>query len=234
MSRIYRPRYGTMSSMKRLNQHGSVDSWLIAFIVTLIVFFATAGFGLWAFMGKQDYKNNVDAKIDNAVEAAVEKNSANKEKDFIEREKEPLRTYRGPAAYGSVSLTYPKTWNLYMDETAKSLNAIDGTLNPNFVPGLQSGSSVALRILVINNQYASIVKSLESNIKSGKIKASPYKADKVPQAVGLRVDGEVVLGKQGSMVILPLRDKTLQVWTEAVQFVPDFNSIILPNLNFVP
>lgn len=231
---MYRVIYVTMSNMKRLNQQGAIDSWLIAFIITLIVFFAASGFGLWAYMGKQEYKNNVDAKIEKAVTAAVIKNSSNKDKEFLEKEKLPLRTYNGPAAYGSVSVSYPKTWNLYMDETGKSTNAIDGFFNPNFVPGLQSGSSVALRVQVINKQYALVTRGFESNIKTGKVKAIPFKADKVPSAVGLRLDGEVVIGKQGSMVILPVRDKTLQIWTEAVQFVPDFNTIILPNLNFVP
>ena len=219
--------------MKSLNQHGAVDSWLIAFAVTLIVFFGTAGFGLWAYMSRQDYKDNVDSKIAIAVAAAEKANSAKKDAEFIEREKEPLRTYVGPAAYGSLSISYPKTWSAFIDESGKGSAALDGSLNPSFVPSLQAGG-VALRVQVIDVQYAQTLRTLEQTTKTGKIKVTPYSAPKVPGVVGIRADGEIKIGKQGSMVILPLRDKTLQVWTEASQFVPDFNTIILPNLNFVP
>jgi len=46
--------------------------------------------------------------------------------------------------------------------------------------------------------------------------------------------GQIINGKKGSMVMFPLRDKTLKVWTEADQFVGDFNNSVLPNLTFVP
>jgi hypothetical protein len=36
------------------------------------------------------------------------------------------------------------------------------------------------------------------------------------------------------MVILPLRDKTLEISTEAAQYQPDFNTYVLPNVTFNP
>jgi hypothetical protein len=82
--------------------------------------------------------------------------------------------------------------------------------------------------------YAQVTRALESQVKTGKIRTSAFTAPKVPGVVGIRVDGEVVTGKNGSMIILPLRDKTLKIWTESPQFVGDFNNIIIPNLSFVP
>ena len=53
-----------MSSMKifnqRLNQRGVVDVWFLAFIVVVLLFLGAVGFGVWAFSGMQDYKNNVE------------------------------------------------------------------------------------------------------------------------------------------------------------------------------
>ena len=40
--------------------------------------------------------------------------------------------------------------------------------------------------------------------------------------------------KQGTMIILPVRDKTLKIWTEGNEFVGDLDKIILANLSFVP
>lgn len=220
--------------MKRLDQRGVINAWLIAFIVTLFITLIALGFGLWAFSGRQEYKNKVDEKVAIAVTDAETANSLKKDAEFAEKDKNPLRTYTGPSTYGSLSISYPKTWSAYVDETAKSNLPLSGSLNPNFVPGLQSNLPVALRFTVSSSNYSSIVKTFDSQVKAGKIKVTPYKADKVPNVIGVRLDGEILTGKQGSMVIVPLRDKTLQVWTESPQFVPDFNTIILPNLVFVP
>ena len=227
-------RYVNISTMKRLNQRGAIDSWLIAFIVTLLITLIALGFGIWAFSGRQEYKNKVDEKIAIAVVDAETANSLKKDAEFAEKEKNPLRTYTGPATYGSLSISYPKTWSAYVDETAKSNLPLSGVLNPSFVPGLQSNLPVAQRFTVSSSNYSSVVKTFDSLVKAGKIKVTPYKADKVPNVIGVRLDGEILTGKQGSMIIVPLRDKTLQVWTESPQFVPDFNTIILPNLVFVP
>lgn len=220
--------------MKRLDQRGAINSWLIAFIVTLLITLIALGFGLWAFSGRQEYKNKVDEKVAIAVADAETANSLKKDTEFAEKEKNPLRTYTGPATYGSLSISYPKTWSAYVDETAKSNLPLSGELNPSFVPGLQSNLPVALRFTVSSTNYSSVVKTFDSLVKTGKIKVTPYKSDKVPSVIGVRLDGEVSTGKQGSMVIVPLRDKTLQVWTDSPQFVPDFNTIILPNMVFVP
>ncbi len=198
------------------------------------LFLVAAGFGVWAFMGRQDYKNNVDQKITAAIAVAQQQTSDKKDAEFLEREKTPFRIYGGPSAYGSVSITYPKTWSAYVDETGKSSLPVDGYFNPATVPGIQSGSNFAIRLQVINQQYAQEIRSLDSGIKAGKSKASPYVPPKVSTVTGIRVDGEVTPNKKGSMVILPMCDKTLKVWAESDRFVGDLDKIILPNLVFVP
>ena len=50
--------------------------------------------------------------------------------------------------------------------------------------------------------------------------------------------GKIFQGRekvQGTMVIVPIRDKTLKVWTESNSvFLKDFNEAVLANLTFVP
>ncbi|RTK94407.1 hypothetical protein EKI60_03430 [Candidatus Saccharibacteria bacterium] len=221
--------------MRKLDQRGVADTWLIAFIVTLIAFLGTAGFGLWAFAGRQDYKNNVDDKIAEAVAAAEQTLSEKKAVEFAEKEKNPLKTYTGPAAFGSVTISYPKTWSAYVDE-ANGSTPVNGFLNPSFVPTATDSQkhNLALRFQVSNSSYTTTVRNLESQVKSGKIKTVPYTAPKVPGTVGVRVEGQVATGKQGAMVILPVRDKVLKVWTESPQYIGDLNDIILANFTFVP
>ena len=220
--------------MKARDQRGIIDIWLVGFFVVLVLFFGSLGFGVWAFSGRQNYKNNVDGLIADAVAQAEQATSDKKDKEFVEKEKEPYRDYVGPAAYGSVDIKYPKTWSAYVDESGKGNLPIDGYFNPATVPGTLSNASYAIRLQVINTQYAQNIKLFDSAVKNGKVKVTPYSAPKVAGQVGLRVQGEISNAKQGIMVILPMRDKTLRVWTESNQFAGDLDKIVLANLVFVP
>jgi len=188
-------------------------------------------------MGRQDYKDNSDKKVSAAVEIAKKQTETAKDNEFVEKEKNPLRHYTGPSAYGSVDVQYPKTWSAYVTESTNGATPIIGYFHPSFVPSIvtgQASNSFALRLEVVNTSYDQALRQFESFVKQGKIKVTPYKAPKVPNVLGARLDGEIVTGKQGSMVLIPLRDKTLKIWTEANNFKGDFDNIIMANIVFVP
>ena len=220
--------------MKKMNQQGAANAWLIAFVLTLVLLLGAVGFGFAMFSSRQDYKDNVDGKVAEAVQVAEQKLTEKKEAEFTEREKQPLKVYPGPEAYGSLKLSYPKTWAAYIDESGKGSNPLDGYLNPSFVPGVQANPTIALRFQVMNTSYATAAKNLEPQVKAGKIKTTPFVAPKVAGVTGVRADGEIVSKKSGSMILLPLRDKTLKIWTESPQFIADFNDIIMANVTFIP
>lgn len=207
---------------------------IIPVILLTLLLLATLVFAIWAFAGRQDYKNNVDPKINAAVTVAVQNESSRKDNEFLEREKNPLKTYRGPDTYGSIVLKYPKTWSAYVIEKDQSSTPIEGFLHPGYVPDALGKTAFALRVQVVNRPYDQELKSFDSKAKSGKVKVSPYKAKNVPNATGARVVGEVTTGEESTMVLLPLRDKTLKIWTESTKFTKDLDTIILANLTFVP
>jgi hypothetical protein len=210
------------------------NRFLIPFIIVLLLFIGAGAFGIWAFVSRQDYKNNVQAKIDTAVQIATQQNSATKDKEFAEKEKLPLKSYQGPAAFGSLVVMYPKTWSAYVNEQqqGQSSTPIDGYFNPSFVPATTSQASYALRVQVLNSSYTNELKKYDSLVKTGKVKATPYVPAKVQTVTGMRLDGEIATGKTGAMVIVPMRDKTLKLWTESNTYMGDFNNIILPNYSF--
>lgn len=220
--------------MKRTNQQGSINILLIPLILSLVFFFTSLGFGLWAYSSRQDYKNNVDEKIATAVDVAKKETATTKDNEFIEREKQPLKEYKGPASYGSVTIKYPKTWSAYVDESGKSSMGVDGFFHPNFVPGLQSPTAFALRVQVTNRPYADELQSFDSSVKQGKTKASPYKPVNVENIIGSRLTGDIGNQENGTLILLPLRDKTVKLWTEADQFNKDFEKNILANFKFSP
>lgn len=207
---------------------------LVALIISLLLLIAVAIFGFWAFSGRQDYKDNVDKKISQAVSEAKAQVAAAKDKEFLEKEKSPFKQYKGPSKFASVEITYPKTWSAFVTETDKSGTPIDGYFHPLFVPGKDSGTNFALRVQVLGQSYDTELRQFDSRAKAGKVKISPYKSPKVPDVLGARIEGEINPGQKATMVLFPVRDKTLKIYTESEQFLNDFNNTILSNLVFVP
>lgn len=215
-------------------KHG-MNMLLIPFILSVVFLLGSLGFGMWAFTQMQDYKNNSDKKSAAAVKIAEQKLSSEKEKEFLEREKKPLKEYKGPAQYGSLSIQYPKTWSAFVTEANSGANHVDGYFHPGHVPGLLSGTDFALRVKVTSKSYADELKTFEGKAKTGKLTISPYRPKKLPEgSVGVRVVGEINAGQQATMVLFPLRDKTIMISTESTQFLNDFDKIIMENINFVP
>jgi hypothetical protein len=224
-----------MSGMRTRNEAGIINSLLLPLLVAVFLLVGVAFFGVWAYGSRQDYKNNTDAKIASAVTAAKAAEDKVKDAQFAEQLKSPLRTYTGPSAYGSVVIKYPNTWSAYVSDTSTNDPFIDGYFAPNIVPDVQAQTSrFGLRVQVTSRSYSDELKQFQSSAEGGKASIQPYALPGVPSVVGAYISGEIGNDKQGYMVILPLRNTTLKLWTEADQYKADFNDIILANASFSP
>lgn len=226
--------------MLKHNQDGAVSGLGISLGLAIVLLIGAIGFGYWAFSSRQDYKNNVDAKINTAVTTAVSREDKVKDAQFAEEAKKPLKVYQSPQAYGSLMVSYPKTWSAYVDDSGSSGSnggsLVDGYFAPGAVPSITDKKSVfALRVQVLSQGYAPVVQALSGQQQTGKLTISAYALPKLPKTVGVKVVGQ--LPNQTSnvtMVILPLRSQTLEIWTEGTQYLSDFNGNILPNFTFSP
>ena len=207
---------------------------IISLVLSIMLLLGVSGFALWAFGGRQDYKNNSDKKTNAAVAIAVQNESTKKDNEFVEKEKNPLKTYQAPEAFGSINIQYPKTWSAYVIETDKGSTTVDGFFHPGFVPSTQGNTSFALRLQVTSLAYDLEMKQFDGKVKTGSVKVTPFIPVNVPGVIGSRVEGEITTGKNSIMILVPLRDKTIKISTESPQFASDFNNTILPKLKFVP
>lgn len=225
-----------MSSMKSKRQTGAMNLLIIPLALVLVALLGVGAFAASAYSQAQDYKNNVDQKVDAAVEVATQKVSEQKEKDFAEKEKFPYDTYVGPEAAGRLTIKYPKTWSAYVIEPRTSSNKpVDGYFNPGVVSSVtDTNNSYALRVQVAQQSYDSLIKAYAGDQKNGKVTITPYQSPNVPSLIGSRIEGEVESKKQGVKILLPFRDKTLQLWTESTDFKADFDNIILKNFVLTP
>ena len=221
--------------MKKASQAGAINVLLIPLTLAVLLLIGALAFGYWAFGGRQDYKNNVDQKVAAAVDTAKQQVSTQKDKEFAQKEKYPYDTYDGPSAYGSLIIKYPKTWSAYVNEQQGSSTPVDGYFYPNFVPSTTSQTNnFALRVRIVQQTFSSIVQQIQPYILQKQATYKTYRSPNVPNVIGARIDGAIMPQKQGSMIVLPMRDKSLEIWTESKDFQGDFNSIILPNFSFSP
>ena len=223
--------------MKKRSASGVIGVLPLACGVLLILLLVAVVFGYSAYQGKQDYKNNVNKKIEAAVAKAKTDQAAELNKQFEERSKSPVKTYQGSAEFGSVTFSYPKTWNAYVDDNNGG-NPINSYYYPDIIPGLHDSTAFALRVELANENYDGIVQGFEGKVKSGRVKAVPYVPDKLKNIpgvqLGMRFDGNVVGDKQGAMIVVKVRDRTLKIHTQSLDFLNDFNNTVLPSLTFKP
>ncbi len=210
--------------MSSRSQRGAIATSTLVIAALAVFAVAFAGLSIWAYMNYMDQKNNVDAKIDTAV-AEAEKNLGDKlEADFIEREKEPLKSFAGPSDYGSLGFKYPKTWNMYVVNDETSNKGYEALLSPGSVPSLDADSSrYALHVTILNDSYEEVLADYENLVEKGDLKTSPVKANGQD---GTRLDGSFSKDIRGSAVVYKIRDKTAVIATEADTFKGDFDALI--------
>lgn len=223
-------------SKRKLSEAGVINALLIPLIVVSLLLVGAGAFAVWAYGQMQDYKNNSDQKVAAAVTATRKTTQLVEQARFDQQEKSPYKTYVGPAEFGSLTIIYPKTWAAYILERGGGVSTpVDAYFYPGFVPDVQNtNNSAALRAQVLQQNYSTILAQYSGLERAQKVTVTPYRLPKLPDIAGVRIDGEVVPRKQGSLILMPLRNSTVRVWTESNQYVSDFNNIILPNLTFSP
>jgi hypothetical protein len=204
---------------------------LIPLSVLVLFLLGAIGASVYFYGRYQDASTNLDGQVAVAVEAANTVLTTELEADFAERAKDPNEVYKAPAELGSVAVTYPKTWSSHVIEKTGSGTVLDGYFHPGTVPNTKGDAKFAVRLELEGKAYAKEVEAYDKGVEDGELKA---RAVTINGVKGVRFDGAIDRDISGSIVLLPLRDRTLKIWTENADFLPDFNKIILPQLTFTP
>jgi hypothetical protein len=224
-----------MSDMNRLSERGAINLLLIPFIMLLLFFFGAVGFGVWANNQRSHYKDHSDQEVAVAVEKAVATQKTTDAANYAEVAKKPYDTYIGPAAFGNITVNYPKTWSAYTIENERGGNPISAYFQPGTVPSvIDEDNAFALRVELVQTPYDTVLQQFKALLSANKVTVAPYTLPKVPSVIGSRIEGQITPTKQGTMIVLPLRNLTLKIWTESNDFKGDLDTHVLPNLTFVP
>ena len=216
-----------------MNKHnleaGVVNPLLIASILLGVLAAAFAAGFIWAYGNYQKYENNTNEIVSEAVNKAKEEQKAEDERQFVEREKQPYLQLVGPEDLGRVTISYPKTWSVYIAKSNSS--GYEAYLNPVTIPTVSGSQPYAARVTVSEQRYETVIASYNGLVKKGDLRSAPVTVNNFN---GIRLDGKFSATRSGSMVIFKVRDKTLTVATDIVSFRSDFDNIIVKSLDFNP
>ncbi|MFI5270748.1 MAG: hypothetical protein ACHQT9_01750 [Candidatus Saccharimonadales bacterium] len=220
--------------MIKHNQKGAVSAVGVSLVISVVFLVAAIGFGVWAFMSRQDYKNNTDKKIADAIVVQQNKDSTIEKNQLAQDQKNPLLTYTGPSQYGGIIMKYPKTWSALIDDRGDNASApVNAYFGSPVLSSVSDQNTIfALRMQVVNQAYANIVQSYVGHpSKSNPIVSSAYSLPSLPNVVGVKIYFQA---NDETLILLPLRASTIELWTTSSNFIDDFNNIILKNFTFSP
>lgn len=136
----------------------------------------------------------------------------------------PFRSYVAPIDFGEFTIKFPKNWSSWVAENLTATTQVDLIVHPEFVKVLPSNTvNYALRAGLINTTYDSVRQNYDQRVKSKKLKATSVTVSGID---GTRYTGEFKDKKNGIMVLIPVRDKTIYFSTENTKYQPEFETML--------
>lgn len=209
----------------------SLNPLIAPLVIAVVLTFLLAGASIYFYSRYRSASNNLQAQIDTAVDAAKAEQKTQLETEFAESSKSPYETYQAPVALSSIKVTYPKTWSSHVIEKSGTGLVLNGYFHPKTVPDTKKKGVFALRVTLETKAYAKEVETYDKLVDKGDVTA---KAVTISGIKGVRFEGSIEKDIKGAVVLIPVRDKTLTIWTENADYVQDFTNIILKEFSFSP
>lgn len=203
------------------------DKAKLTFVLSWALGFATIVFAVlavWAFMAKNTAEDTVNQQIEEAVAAARQAQAAEDAAAEKARAESVTRSYTAPPVFGTLTVAFPKPWNIYVEENEGSKQQLNGFIHPDVVQARKNQDiNYAFRFVLERELYTKSLDGFERDIDQGKVRAN---AVTVSGISGTRLTGEIERDRSGTLILLPVRDKTLRLWTYGTDFLSHYNTIV--------
>ena len=198
----------------------------IAIVVLTLISLTFIGLFIWMFIRYDEVQMDINGQIDVAVAEAKDEQAAKDEEEFLQREKYPYRTFKGPADYGELTFQYPKTWSVYVAADASNGGDYEAYMNPVEVNVVAKDTINALRVSILNKSFEAVAEEYQKAMER-------RDANLTMQSVtfngitGNRYTGTIPgTDLSGFIVIFKIRDKTAILQTDSVLFEGDYNTLL--------
>lgn len=198
---------------------------LIAIIALSLVAVTFIGLFIWMFLQYNEVSTDVNGQIDEAVAAAKMEQAEKDEAEFLEREKEPNRTFSGPIDYGQLTFSYPKTWSLYVAADASRGGDFNAYFNPIQVNEVSNDTINALRVIIRTRSFEDVTADYQNYMdRNGDLTMTSITFNGITanKYTGSIPNSEL----NGIIVVFKIRDKAAILQTDSVLFEEDFNKVL--------
>ena len=206
----------------------------IVIVILSLISVTFIGLFIWMSMQYSEMQGDIEGQIRRAVaDAKVEQYQAD-QLEFQAVEKNPYKTFSGPADYGELTFKYPKTWSVYVASDASNGGDFSAYFNPGQVNAVSKDTVNALRVTIRNKSFESVVeeyqKAMEkkdSNLTVESIIVGDE--EKGISATANRYNGKIPdTDLNGCIVVFKIRDKTVIMQTDSTYFVEngDFDNLL--------
>lgn len=199
---------------------------LIAIIVLSLISVTFIGLFIWMSLQYDTARTDVDGQIAVAVADAKDEQATKMEAEFLEREKYPYKTFSGPADYGELTFEYPRTWSVYIADSATTGGDFNAYFNPIEVNTVSEDTINALRVSILNDSFDDTIQKYQKDMDK---KDSNLTVESVTfnGITGNRYTGTIPGTElSGFIVIFKIRDKTAILQTDSVLFKEDFDKLL--------
>ena len=139
----------------------------------------------------------------------------------------------GPDDYGQLTFQYPKTWSVYIADSAANGGDFHAYFNPVQVEAVSDDTVNALRVSIVNKlfdvvaaEYQKAMEKKDSNLTMESVTVNGFSANRYTGTIpGTDLSGYIIIFK--------IRDKTAIVQTDSVLFADDYNKLI-ETITFIP
>lgn len=161
-----------------------------------------------------------------ASEKEIEKQAA-LEADRVKDEEEaklPYRSYFAPQAYGNFEIKFPKNWNVYSLQNEGATKQMDLRIHPDNVTVVTAqNGEYAFRLELIQQNIDKSKRNMEQRVKNKKV---TLRDTSVSGIAGVRYEGEWADKRNGVMIIVPVRDKSLYLYTDGDKYRAEYEEIL--------
>lgn len=198
----------------------------IAIVILSLMVLTFVGLFIWSLSQYNELHESYQKKVNAEVAEAKDKQAMELEAEFAEREKDPYRTFSGPADYGELSFKYPKTWSVYIDSDASDGDDYEAYFNPIEVNKVDRNTINSLRVKVRNKDFESVVaeyqRYLDQRDSNLTVETTTVAGAMANRYTGTIPDSEL----SGIIVIFKIRDKTAVLQTDSILFQADFDRLL--------
>lgn len=220
--------------MSKKFARGAVEGSTIVIILLSIALVGMGIFGVWAFLNYREAQSDVDSKIEIAQASAKKQEAEEQAEKYAQREKEPNLIFNGPADFGGISFSYPKTWSSFVASDGADGKNFFAYFHPTTVPPVPTSPKqvqrFALRMAIYNGSMDEILKDYTKTIEKGELSSTAVVANgkNATKLEGLFPDAANKDNRiQGVAYFFKVNDKVLMLKTDADKtFRADFDKLV--------